>query len=97
MLVRELPKKITTLITHKVERVVYKLGDVVDPMTGKSVVANKFRDEIEEEKDIYGKRETGFDYAKAPPRGRLEGTKDFTDKPTFRKYHDDGKQDPYAW
>lgn len=97
MLIRELPEKLTTLITHKVESVVYKLGDVVDPITGKAVIADRYRDEIEETSELYGKTKRDYNYKTAPPRGRLEGTRDFTDKETFRKYHDDGVNDPYAW
>lgn len=97
VLVRELPEKLTTLITHKVEKVVYQLGDIVDPITGKLVVVGKYRDQIEEANRLFGKLDTGFDYKKAPPRGRLEGNRDLTDKETYRKYHDDGNEDPYAW
>lgn len=96
VLVRELPEKLTTLITHKVEKIVYKLGDIVDPITGKLVVVGKYRDEIEEANRLYGKSETAFDYEKAPPRGWQEGKRDFTDKETYRKYHNDGVDDPYA-
>ena len=32
----------------------------------------------------------------APARGRLEGTRDFTDKPTYRRWHDFEKTDPYS-
>lgn len=97
VLVRELAEKLTTLITHKVEKVVYPLGDIVDPITGKLVVVGKYRDQIEEANRLFGKSDSGFDYNKAPPRGRLEGDRDLTDKETYRKYHDDGVDDPYAW
>lgn len=98
VLVRKLPEKLTTLITHKVERIVYKMGDVIDPITGKSVVMDQYRDEMEETNRLYGKSKSAFDYKKAPPRGRLEGDRDLTDKPTYTKYHNDGDtSDPYAW
>lgn len=96
VLVRKLPEKLTTLITHKIEKVVYKMGDVVDPITGKSVVASEYREQIEAANELFGKSESGFDYNKAPPRGWQEGKRDFTDKETFRKYHVDGVDDPYA-
>lgn len=96
VLVRQLPEKKTTLITHSVEKIIYKLGDVIDPVTNKPVVVDTYRDVIEEKNKLYGKVDTAFDYAKAPPRGRLEGTRDFTDKPTYTKYHA-GIEDPYAW
>lgn len=97
VLVRELSEKLTTLITHKVEKVVYKLGDVIDPITGKLVVAGKYREQIEAANQLFGKADSAFDYNKAPPRGWLEGNRDLTDKDTHRKYHDDGVEDPYAW
>lgn len=88
----------TTLITHTIEKVVYKLGDVCDPVTGKMVVKEQYRDDMEETNRLYGKSKSGFDYNKAPPRGRLEGDRDLTDQPTYIKYHDDGDtSDPYAW
>lgn len=96
VLIRELPQKMTTLITHKVERVMYKLGDVIDPITNKPVVVSQYRDEMDENVDLYGRLPSAFDYKKAPPRGRLEGIRDFTDKGTYTKYHDDGTNDPYA-
>lgn len=95
-MIRELPEKKTTLITHGIEKIVYKLGDVVDPITNKEVVSSQYRDVIDEKNQLYGKAENGFDYKKAPPRGRLEGTRDITDKPTYTKYHA-GIEDPYAW
>lgn len=41
ILIEELPHKLTTLITHKVNKVVYPLGDITDPITGKKVVGLK--------------------------------------------------------
>lgn len=96
VLVRELDEKKTTLITHAVEKIVYKLGDIVDPVTNKPVVGDEYRDIINERNELYGKVENAFDYEKAPARGRLEGTRDFTDKPTYTKYYADC-DDPYAW
>lgn len=95
-MVRQLPEKKTTLITHAVEKIVYRLGDVIDPITNKAVVADEYRDIIDERNELYGKVESAFVYEKAPPRGRLEGTLDLTDKPTYTKYYADC-DDPYAW
>ncbi|XP_055918013.1 28S ribosomal protein S17, mitochondrial [Eupeodes corollae] len=96
VLIQKLPQKLTRLITHKVEEVVYPMGDITDPLTGKKVVVGKYRDQIEEANKLFGKSQKAFDYNKAPPRGRLEGTKDFTDRETYIKYHEDGKDQPYA-
>lgn len=96
MLVKELSKKMTTLITHSVEEIVYPLGDITDPLTGKKCVVGKYRDQIEAKIKLYGKSPNAFDYSKAPPRGRLEGTRDFTHQETYVKYHEDGKDQPFA-
>lgn len=96
VLIRELPERMTRLITHSVEKVVYPLGDITDPLTGKKVVVGKYREDIEMANQLFGKSEKAFDYDKAPPRGRLEGTKDFTHGETYIKYHEDGKDQPFA-
>lgn len=89
-------QKKTTLITHSIEKTVHKFGDIFDPISQKLVVANEYRDDIEKRNQLYGKVDSAFDYSKAPPRGRLEGKRDFSDKPTYTKYYD-GCNDPYAW
>lgn len=96
VLVKELPERITSLVTHAVEEIVFKKGDVIDPLTGKPVVLTKYRYQIDEANKLFGKRSTAFDYKSAPDRGRLEGTLDLTDKESYTRYHDDGKDDPYA-
>lgn len=96
VLVRQLSEKKTTLITHAIEKIVYRLGDVIDPITQKPVVRDEYRDIINERNELYGKVENAFEYEKAPARGRLEGTRDLTDKPTYTKFYADC-DDPYAW
>lgn len=96
MLVRELPEKKTTLITHSVEKIIYRLGDVIDPIAKKPVAGDEYRDVIDERNQLYGQVDTAFDYKKAPPRGRFESTRDLTAKPTYTKFHA-GDDDPYAW
>lgn len=97
VLITQLPQKLTTLITHKVERVLFKCGDVIDPITKKPCVAWQYREDFDNIIDQYGRLPTSFDYSKAPPRGRLEGTRDLTDKPTYTKWTEDGSNDPYAY
>lgn len=60
------------------------------------VVGHEYRDNIDKRNQLYGKVDTAFDYKKAPPRGRFEGTRDFTDKPTYTKFYENC-EDPYAW
>lgn len=96
VLIKELPQKLTKLITFSVENVVYPLGDITDPITGKKCVVGKYREDIEEANRLYGKSESGFDYTNAPPRGSQEGKRDFTHGETYIKYHEDGKDQPFA-
>ncbi|KAJ8929192.1 hypothetical protein NQ314_018141 [Rhamnusium bicolor] len=91
-----LPEKLTRLITHKVKEVVYKFGDVTDPLTGKKVIVGRYRENIDAVNKVYGEREKAFRYEKAPPRGWQEDKKDFTHVETHIKYHESGKDDPYA-
>ncbi len=93
---KELPEKLTRQITHSIEKVVFKYGDIVDPLTNKSVVVGQYRDQINVANETFGKSKTAFDYDKAPPRGRLEGTRDFTHQETYIKWNEDGKDQPFA-
>ncbi|XP_014209370.1 28S ribosomal protein S17, mitochondrial [Copidosoma floridanum] len=97
ILIEVLPEKMTRLITHKVVEILFPTGNFVDPITGKKVAGSKYRDNICEVNEMYGKTETGFDYNKAPSRGSLEDKKDFTHKPSYRKYYEDpNKPQPYG-
>lgn len=97
VLIEQLPKKISRLITHQVKEVVYPLGDVTDPLTGKKVVVGKYRDQIEQVTEVYGKKETAFDYKKAPRRGWQEDKKDYTHRESYIKYHEFENDDqPYS-
>ncbi|KAG5326800.1 RT17 protein, partial [Acromyrmex heyeri] len=87
ILIKTLPQKLTRLITHEVVEVIYPLGDIVDPVTGKEIVGCRYREDIEEMSKLYGKKDSTFDYSKAPRRGRLEGTRDFTHKKMYLKYY----------
>lgn len=74
----------------------HQLGDITDPITGKKVVVGQYRDDVEENTELYGKSSKAFSYKDAPARGRLEGSRDFTHGETYIKYHDDGKDQPFA-
>lgn len=76
--------------------IVYPLGDVTDPITGKKCVVSKYREQISEANELYGKSENAFDYDKAPPRGSVEGTRDFTHGETYMKYHEDGTDQKFS-
>lgn len=97
VLVQELPEKLTRIIAHKVVNVVYPLGDITDPITGKKVVVSKYRDDIKEANQLYGENANAFNYDKAPPRGVMKDKRDFTYQETYVKYHEDPNDpQPYA-
>ncbi|CAG9133917.1 unnamed protein product [Plutella xylostella] len=96
VLIKALPQKLTKLITHEVKEVVHPFGDITDPVTGKKVAKERYRDDVEREAALYGKLKSTFDYTKAPPRGWQDGKKDFTSKPTYTKFHVFDENDPYA-
>lgn len=96
VLIEQLPQKLTRLITHNVKKIIYPLGDITDPLSGEKVVSGKYRDYIAAINKVYGEKEVAFTYDKAPPRGWQEDKKDFTHVETYIKYHESGKDDPYA-
>lgn len=96
VLIEKLPSKMTKYITHQVSQVVYPFGDITDPITGKKVVAGKYRDEIETKSNLYGKNPAGFDYSEAPERGWQKDKRDFTYQETYRKYHMYEFDQPYG-
>ncbi|KAJ6642005.1 28S ribosomal protein S17, mitochondrial [Pseudolycoriella hygida] len=96
VLIKQLPEKLTRQITHSIVKVVYRYGDVIDPISGKPVVVGLYRDEIKATNEAFGKSDSAFDYDKAPPRGRLQGTRDFTHRKTYIKWCEDGNEQPFA-
>lgn len=96
VLIQKLPEKLTRLITHEVKEVVYPMGDITDPLTGKKVVVSQFREHLKTIEEFLGKTSTSFNYESAPERGWQENKKDFTNLETYIKYHDDGTDDPRA-
>ncbi|XP_060536569.1 small ribosomal subunit protein uS17m [Cylas formicarius] len=91
-----LPDTTSLTITHKVKEILYAFGDVTDPITNKKVVAGKYRDHLAAVSKVYGANKNAFDYDKAPARGWQEEKKDYTHVETYIKYHEDGKDQPYA-
>ncbi|RWS04753.1 carrier protein-like protein [Dinothrombium tinctorium] len=47
ILVRELPEKLSLKVKHTVEKVVYKSGHIVDPLTGKKSLGYEYVEDIE--------------------------------------------------
>jgi len=83
-------------VDHTVQETVFKLGDIKDPISGEMVVGPNYREELMNVARQYGANEDNFKYEEAPERGRLEGKRDFTDKPTYRRWHEFEKKDPYS-
>ncbi|EEB15641.1 mitochondrial 28S ribosomal protein S17, putative [Pediculus humanus corporis] len=101
VLVKELTKKLSNLMTHEVIKVIYPLGDVVDPVTGKRVVGYHYRDENEKYNAVFGKAPNAFDYNKAKKRGWQEGKKDFSHRQVYLKYNefekgDENEEQPFS-
>ncbi|XP_035740789.1 28S ribosomal protein S17, mitochondrial-like [Vespa mandarinia] len=97
VLIQLLPEKLTRLITHKVIDVIYPLGDITDPITGKKVVVGKYRNDIKEANQLFGESKNAFDYDRAPPRGITKDRRDFTYQETYVKYHEDPNiEEPYG-
>lgn len=67
-----------------------------DPVTNKQVTVGKYRDQIKEANEYYGKSSNEFDYNKSSKRGKLEGKNDFSHGETYIKYHEDGTIQPLA-
>lgn len=96
VIIQRLEQQAKKEITHEVKELVFKLGDIRDPISGELVVAKEYRKQMDEIAELYGATHKNFDYAAQPERGRLEGTRDFTDKPVYRKWHIFEKDDPYG-
>ena len=96
VIIQKLNKQDKKEITHSVAELVTRLGDVKDPISGEMVVGSHYRKDMLEEARLYGAQKENFNYKDSPARGRLEGKRDFTDKPTYRKWHRFEKDDPYG-
>ena len=97
VLIQTLPVKLTRIITHQVVEVVYPLGDITDPVTGKRIVSGRYREDINKDAELFGELKSKFEYSKASPRGVTLGVRDFSDKEIHVKHTDvPDEADPYA-
>jgi len=92
----ERDKPMPRAVTHQVMEVIYNLGEVVDPLTKKPVIGEKYVDQIQRDIQMYGKSKSDFSYSTAPPRGWQEGKRDFTGRKTYKKWHQFKKNDKYG-
>lgn len=55
LLVRQLPQPLSIRVNHKVERIVYKSGRVIDPLTGRHSLGYEYADEADTTSQLFGK------------------------------------------
>ena len=93
-------KPIQKPITHYVVEKIYSIGDVKDPITGKMVVGEHYRDHINRASKLYEEGNSAkiekFSYEKSSERGSQEGKRDFTKRKTYKKWHVFKKDDQYG-
>jgi hypothetical protein len=83
-------------VTHSILEVIYRLGDVIEPTTREPAVGDRYRKEMARTAQLYGKSNNDFDYETAPKRGWQKNKRDFTERRTYKKWHNFKKNDPYA-
>lgn len=54
VLVKELPERISLKIAHKVERIVFKSGNIIDPITGEKCFFTEFVKDVDQESEVFG-------------------------------------------
>lgn len=54
VLVRQLPQPLSLQVRHQLLRVVYKNGNMIDPITGKKCIGTEFEDEVDQESELFG-------------------------------------------
>ena len=91
-------KPVDKPVTHHILEKIYSVGDVKDPVTGKMVVGEHSREDLQRAAKLYGDEEDAerFSYDKAPERGWQEGKRAFTRQKTYKKWHKFKKDDKYG-
>uniref|UniRef100_A0A2R5LFU4 Putative mitochondrial/ ribosomal s17-like protein n=2 Tax=Ornithodoros turicata TaxID=34597 RepID=A0A2R5LFU4_9ACAR len=54
VLIKELPERISLRVAHKVERIVFKSGNIIDPLTGEKCIFTEFVKDVDQESEIFG-------------------------------------------
>ncbi|XP_013781577.1 28S ribosomal protein S17, mitochondrial-like [Limulus polyphemus] len=54
VLIRELSEPISLKVKHKVEKIVYELGNIIDPITGQRCFGKEFIEDIDRESELFG-------------------------------------------
>ncbi|KAH8020272.1 hypothetical protein HPB51_025762 [Rhipicephalus microplus] len=53
-LMAELPERLSLRIAHKVEKIVYKDGNIIDPLTGQKCIFTDFVKDVDKESELFG-------------------------------------------
>uniref|UniRef100_A0A023FCG8 Putative mitochondrial/ ribosomal s17-like protein n=1 Tax=Amblyomma cajennense TaxID=34607 RepID=A0A023FCG8_AMBCJ len=54
VLVKELPQRLSLKIAHKVEKIVFKNGNIIDPITGQKCIFTDFVKDIDRQSEVFG-------------------------------------------
>jgi len=54
VLVKTLPEPLSLQVRHELLKVIYKNGDMIDPVTGKKCVGTEFLEDVEWESQVFG-------------------------------------------
>src|SRR2546426_798664 len=54
ILIRKLAENLSLQVAHKVEKVVYEQGNMVDPITGKKSIGYEFDEDVQKQANLFG-------------------------------------------
>ncbi|KAI1286014.1 28S ribosomal protein S17, mitochondrial [Halotydeus destructor] len=56
VLIRELQEPLSLQVKHKLEKIVYNSGNIIDPLTGKKCVGYEYEEDLEQYAKTFGKK-----------------------------------------
>ncbi|CAN8024863.1 unnamed protein product [Ixodes persulcatus] len=54
VIIRELPERLSLKIAHKVEKIVFKDGNIIDPLTGQKCMFTDYVKDVDRESEVFG-------------------------------------------
>ena len=54
ILIRELKEKLSLKVNHKVEKIVYEAGNIIDPISGKKSLGYTYEDDATQQSKLFG-------------------------------------------
>ncbi|KAH9362409.1 hypothetical protein HPB48_020181 [Haemaphysalis longicornis] len=51
---QELPERLSLRIAHKVEKIVFKNGNIIDPLTGQKCIFTEFVKDVDQQSEVFG-------------------------------------------